>query len=471
MTAYLRMEGVNLSSFVYDTNDLSTIRGGGLLLLLATQRVAKRFSVEIEPISTGASAGLFMLKPEARPAATLRREIERFLMSNEDFKHATFVVNVIDDRNGSIDFPHVCENLVSKNRFQQMQSPSLVVPDPVPGAFPCSLDRLRPARQLGTDEVSLSVHRRREYGRRAKRVLYSRILKDVLHKAFRGAFVNDFAALTSDETRGNLHHKMAVIYADGNKFGSLQRKARASSAGLRAFDGFMKERRASLLAALLENIQSRPGFKAGDDLRLETLLWGGDEFLWVVPAWEGWRTLSFFFDETSKWPVFPVPGGRGDQLTHSAGLVFCDHKAPIARIRQVAESLATAVKHEKPGIDGFLYLCLESFDHPGADLERALLRRLPPHRSVRDLVLSGSRATAIHEAMVKLKREIPKSKVHECLKWSLSPKEPGGPSPESGVAATLSGSTRQALDSLRGAFGNALAWLHIADLWDYLEEG
>lgn len=29
MKFYLRMEGVNLANFVYDTQDLSTIRGGG----------------------------------------------------------------------------------------------------------------------------------------------------------------------------------------------------------------------------------------------------------------------------------------------------------------------------------------------------------------------------------------------------------------------------------------------------------
>jgi len=32
---YLRMEGVNLNNFVYETQDLSTIRGSGLLLLKA----------------------------------------------------------------------------------------------------------------------------------------------------------------------------------------------------------------------------------------------------------------------------------------------------------------------------------------------------------------------------------------------------------------------------------------------------
>jgi len=39
MTFYLRIEAVNLSHFINDTNDLSTTRGGSLLLLEAMDKV------------------------------------------------------------------------------------------------------------------------------------------------------------------------------------------------------------------------------------------------------------------------------------------------------------------------------------------------------------------------------------------------------------------------------------------------
>ena len=39
MSYYLRVESVNLSYFIDDTNDLSTTRGGGLLLLEAMEMV------------------------------------------------------------------------------------------------------------------------------------------------------------------------------------------------------------------------------------------------------------------------------------------------------------------------------------------------------------------------------------------------------------------------------------------------
>ncbi len=56
---YLRIEGVNLSNFVYDTQDLSTIRGGGLILLDSIDKLKENFKGILDPISTGASSGLF----------------------------------------------------------------------------------------------------------------------------------------------------------------------------------------------------------------------------------------------------------------------------------------------------------------------------------------------------------------------------------------------------------------------------
>jgi hypothetical protein len=52
---FLRIEGMNMSTFVEDTQDLSTIRGGSLLLLHAIERVEKRLEKElhVEPVLPG----------------------------------------------------------------------------------------------------------------------------------------------------------------------------------------------------------------------------------------------------------------------------------------------------------------------------------------------------------------------------------------------------------------------------------
>src|SRR5439155_11793265 len=76
----LRMEGVNLDSFVYDTQDLSTIRGGSLLLLGAARSVAAW--PRVKSISRGASAALvsFTVTNDA-DALAFRDEIRRRLQT------------------------------------------------------------------------------------------------------------------------------------------------------------------------------------------------------------------------------------------------------------------------------------------------------------------------------------------------------------------------------------------------------
>src|SRR3989338_4755458 len=89
---YLRMEGVNLSNFVYDTQDLSTVRGGGLLLLGAVTRIQDKFSV-LKSISTGASSGLFYFEADD-DGLSLKNKVIKYLNDDPQLKHATFVVDI-----------------------------------------------------------------------------------------------------------------------------------------------------------------------------------------------------------------------------------------------------------------------------------------------------------------------------------------------------------------------------------------
>ena len=89
---------------------------------------------------------------------------------------------------------------------------------------------------------------------------------------------------------------------------------------------------------------SRPGVggKVQTKVRIETLLWGGDELIWVVPAWCGMEAVQFFFDNTNtKDAVWEVNGRR---LTHAAGVVFCSCRAPIRSVVKLAKELAESVK-------------------------------------------------------------------------------------------------------------------------------
>lgn len=78
--------------------------------------------------------------------------------------------------------------------------------------------------------------------------------------------------------------------------------------------------------------------------RFETLLWGGEELLFVMPAWLGLAFAQGFFDCVKDWKVPEGIQHAGKPLTFSAGLVFCHHKTPIRQAKQVAKLLAEAGK-------------------------------------------------------------------------------------------------------------------------------
>ena len=164
---YLRMEGVNLSNVVQDTQDLSTIRGGGLMLLHAVKE-AQKIDQGLKEISTGASTGLFSFTAmDDATAKVIRDNIIRHLDDHEKYRHCTFVVDVMAATDS---FEMDREALLAANRYRQMQSPSLAVPSRVDiCTAPCSTDLVRPQSLLEKrcgkegERISESVFQRRSY--------------------------------------------------------------------------------------------------------------------------------------------------------------------------------------------------------------------------------------------------------------------------------------------------------------------
>ncbi|QMV16214.1 Cas10/Cmr2 second palm domain-containing protein [Vibrio spartinae] len=104
-------------------------------------------------------------------------------------------------------------------------------------------------------------------------------------------------------------------------------------------------------------------------VQLETLQWGGDEMTIVVPAWIGMRVLAHFFDFFKNFN----PGNADQPLTFAAGIVFCSHKTPIQKAQDAAQNLADAIK-DQPDKRGrkhnlFDYMVLESIDYPTQTLK------------------------------------------------------------------------------------------------------
>lgn len=495
---YVRLEAVNLANFVEDVHDLSTIRGGSFLLLDAVGAVERRF--QLSPISSGASIGFFSLKSDEEPER-VRRGIETFLHADERFQHATFVVDV----RRPADFLSTREALTAMNRWRQFQQPTLAVPSPaaMPSNEECAFDHLRPAAVPtdtpdGKRNISRSVDARRTHGRVQKQAFYEAELRQLLtdtttdealdrliERVASTPFANDLETLTSDESRKNLHLKMAVVYFDGNQFGSRQRDC-ASPAEQQRLDTTIKTCRRTVLRALLERIFASktngwwvPGAEGREAVRLETLLWGGDELIWVVPAWKGWEVVELFYDQSKSWQH------DGEPLTHAGGIVFCHRGAPIHRMRRTAHDLAGLCKEfiakSQPedshrGRDLFAYQIFESFDLIGGALETFRRQRVPLDREAHELLVRGAGMECVAEDFATVRRGFPRSKLHEIV-LALRERGDNGTALISAEIAKLQPPDREALQRLFQFFGqpepdspwesSSTVWFHLADLWDY----
>jgi len=417
---YLQIEAVNLYPSVYDTSQLSVVRGGSLLLKWAVEIFDKsspvhriipeldapqdRFELppatllsQLEAVSTGASSGIFQTA-SAEPKE-LAGAIARFLSGHDYLRHFTFIVvwTAYQDN-----FAQAKERLLGKARREQLRHVSLA-PGSLKSAEPCALEGILPANTpmrlppKNQDDyykgkpIAPACQRRFRWGRYFRHGLYRAELQSMAdppqdligqlkkrqserwrkeeegHEATRS-----FEEIADGPEFGNLENKIAVFYADGNGFGGIQKDEVKTVEDQRAFDKAVKDYRREFLKELLE--RWKPA-EEGGKIRLETLLWGGDEMLFVVPASQGFALAQLFYAHSQNWK-----SPQGTRLTHAGGLVFCHHKTPIGRAQKLARELADSVKDLEYGRKGnfFDYAVLESIDYPAEPLADFFRKRYGP---------------------------------------------------------------------------------------------
>lgn len=521
MSYYLRVEGVNLGNFVYDSSDLASIRGGGLLLLNAIDDIEDRLkevagNEAVHAISKGASSGLFKLDPVDNPAQ-IRQDLMTFLKEDEQLRHATFVVDLLE-RDKKMNFEETQNRLAAANRWQQMQAPSLAIPKPADHV--CSFDKIRPAWKTikqgeAEKRASSSIFQRRNYGNEQKKNdFYRQRLTDDIPDL---AFTKHLEELTTDPGKQGLNQKMAVIYIDGNKFGQFIREHCKTEEAQKEFDCQMRKGRDAVLDHLVKTAweDRELGWKtAKGKIRLETLLWGGDEVIWVVPAWLGFSVVQTFFELAEKHITFTeeVAAKKGKaknkkkqrkqkktqvttkthHLQHAAGLVFCHHKAPIHRMVDLAKKLADLAKEAAKDVSKknnpslLSYQVLESFDHAGTDLEAWRQQRAEPLCGPEGLFIRPEDLSEIQKYILSLKgatgptdshtTEFPRRKLYQIVqalknedqdraeRFYKNLKKDHKDHPEflEQLKSLLSGPNA---DSDTGSDGH---WLHLVDLWDYM---
>ncbi len=474
----VRVEAVNLGSFILDTQDISTVRGGGLLLLDMAADLEKELGSRygLSKVFTAGSIGLF--HAESGDAGRITEAIQLWIAGRPALKDATIQVQTTQVQGTETigtNFVGIHTRVKSKVRWGQMQSPTVVYPTALEQDQICLYDRVRPASATVPDPVSAATKSRREYGRKQKMSFY----RLEAHVPVDWNYTHDLDDLTGDHHQGNLHHKMALIYLDGNKFSKVVGSCKTKEE-LGRWSRILRANQASVLRHILEGLRGIVGDEK--DLPVETLLWGGDEIIWAVPAWLGWWWMNEFYRNYGRLGEWPIDGktvtttdrySDTHLLTHGAAIVFCHHNAPIQRVIGLAKGLADWPK-EKGLANTFTYQVLESFDHLGEDAGQARLDRIPAGFGKDFYCLPGDRMGEIQEAVWKLKACVPKGELHALVQ--LLCREKDMPDAEKQAADVLVKSVKRDakakdhLSNLAEALGmeTLAAWIHLLELWDYI---
>lgn len=389
--SYILIEGVNIYANLFDTNQLSIIRGSSFLLKEAIDHIAsqcennKPLKDRLTPISTGASTGLFHVNDPAEQEK-LKEEIVNLLNKHEHYRLFTLIVESCEAKN----LLQAKRKLQTQLRISQMQSLTFVpdvkntgednIPDKLEGRRISvqNLSRKVQSRDGSDRQLSNSVCKRLDYGRKLKHDFYFKD-ENIKNSLSGYHFSNHFEDLANHPQYRKLNGKIAVVYMDGNSFRKKQQSLLETAykqgecliQAQQNFDQYIQKKRSTFLHQLLEEMiksDSESRFthattanESGQDvIRIETLLWGGDEMLFVLPAWLGFEFIQYFFEQTQDWKI------GEEELTHAAGMVFCSAKTPIKNIRDLAQSIAESVKDSDGGRDqnGWNYMVLESIDYP-----------------------------------------------------------------------------------------------------------
>lgn len=301
-------------------------------------------------------------------------------------------------------FESANEHALTKIRLAQLRQPNLSILDKSSKRI-CPWDGRRPAARSSSESgdgsgglaLSAPVEARYRFGRHAKRnSAPSRFFSNEISKASRapaessdhhfelmkgsfelllesgaaggsegnGIFPNDFGELCDGWGDHRTAGKLAVIYADGNKFSKIMRKGVKSVEDYKAWDEMLQRERGRFLLELLHWLSEKRD--PDKPIPLEILLWGGDEVMYVLPAALALEGVAKFFEFNAglRWPL-----EDGEILTQSLGLVICSQKTPIHRIKDLASALGEHVKTalgEKPDDqrNAWHYAILESVDTP-----------------------------------------------------------------------------------------------------------
>jgi len=471
---YLRIEAVNLDHSVFDTHDISTIRGGSFMLLEAVNTLDKKVP-ELQKEVTGASVGLFRFTcHDEKKKNKILDDVEKQL-KEQSGTFATFVYAVCPSSAGRA-VKESIEHLTAECRRQQYKTLSFVLPKASNAINECMMNGVRPAdasieRKRGATKVDLAVSAavqvRFKNGRRLRNKLYRKLLGNTYQT--NAEFTSDLEMLAGKTDGGATEDKIALIHLDGNSFGKIKDTC-ATLNDLKAFNDVIQN---NIQEAALQRLlsfatqQENEGFRTKKDnkVRIETLMWGGDEIEWIVPASQLWDTLQIFFEVASSMQF------KGTALTYSAGVVVCRHTVPILQIRRYAEEMcgiAKAYSKDAPS-NQFALLNMSSFDAIHRDVGTFLDTYYRPAR-VNDFIVPYSGMESLRSHVRTIRKNFPKNKLYEIVAALQAEKKT-----DEIICRALNmiskpwkEPTKQAIEAITAS--NANKWFFISDIWSLVDD-
>ncbi|MEI6758511.1 MAG: hypothetical protein WCK85_11700, partial [Chlorobium sp.] len=283
-------------------------------------------------------------------------------------------------------------------------------------------------------------------------------------------FTDDLESLAEND-------KIAFIHLDGNKFGKIREdyyEEVGKDDEFRTFDIAVQECLQKKSLETILHIATNPvntSFRTEEGkVRLETLMWGGDEIEWIVPAEQAWSVLNTFFKQAVASPFQPL-SGKSTPLTYSAGVVFCRHNLPILQVRRYAEQLCTLAKRH-PALNDkadnrFSFINMASFDIINRDVD-SFLKKYHVPATIQDFTITFSEMTSLYDSLRVVKKWFPKNKLYDIIDALQSGDDIA--EIKKRALTMVNSNQRQevenALNDITGSYPNR--WMVIGDLWSYV---
>jgi CRISPR-associated protein Cmr2 len=379
-----------VKSYVYETSNLSEIRGGSEILVEVEQEIAEEFRRELarECLIYCGGGNLLAVLP-VRQAKNWAWKIERLYLERTRLATATVVISppvgyrevarglfpyddasvrklsgkgiaqdllfshfeaLVEDRGKRKNFGELVAWLSSN--LQRKKQEKLYAPffETLPVHVRCASCGRRAAEREEFDELICGVcGAKRDWGRKEKRGFVERFAE----------FLEEQGGIKSrleppkdlEELVGGEEGRIALLYADGNNMGDILQQA-TSPAFYRNFSEALRMATEEALFAAFVQTFGREAFgKEKRVLPFEIVALGGDDVVVLVPARASWKLalnlLRNFEGHEGIRRIQETAGerlGKALRLSMSLGLAIADAKYPVSFLLNLAESLLKRAK-------------------------------------------------------------------------------------------------------------------------------